>query len=496
MPLRDHDIFVNRHLLKAFPQFATATKKQSVALAAFEAARSVAIARSNQTTAQRFGTSSPSAQLITHSSNIYNLHVKTSNINNPLSELDIVLPKTLLDLEPLEWIRIAFLPGSENFYHYLNQTINNAIKIQADKNTYFPDDTDEEFYAYLNSLDTKELNEALNEGKDHILSPLYLRLVNFLYENNYPTTTLACTDGKPVNFIASLYLGVLLNKITASDEPNYKQLQELAAFNGCFITAEKISSHYTQLIKHSVCIKEAQEHYDCYINQYNQNLMDSYYSAGILLAIKLQKQLVFFIANAIPKENSYLLSLQNLPTNGPVDFDTLYIGLQNDNLIIRTRMNDNNQIFSKNKCINILGEQKTLTIFLFLEKNDIESLKPYKKYLIRLLGNILINYDKAKDNILKAQYLTLSVARQYEFTNKNALRLNLKADNCYSYILALYDKEKDKYKINTITDVLILLKNIFPTLGESFKMLDERCPSPKNSHYKTIEKKANNRSSF
>lgn len=207
-------------------------------------------------------------------------------------ELELKLPKSVLSLGIYGLIRLAFSQDGENFYHYLNQHLNKAIKLQAAQNC-FPDLSSAYFYEHLNRLDTPDFEAQLCHKP---LPELYTRIVAFLVTKNFKPLDLACTDGYPLDFIAStfiyrlfdiVYPGKIMAAVTGGKPLNAAGVQTLAyaAHYGCYYAANCVVKHTLGLIQRSKTLQEAEQHYQDYFTTHHPIFVQRYQAAGTLLLL-------------------------------------------------------------------------------------------------------------------------------------------------------------------------------------------------------------------
>lgn len=221
-------------------------------------------------------------------------------------------------------ISLAFAPEGKYFYHHLNNLINDTIQERANRSCQ----TRADFYHDLNQLDTAEFNLRMDQNTIKA-SPLYTQLVNNLATFGFNENDLACTDGKPLDFMVSQYLYGVLKKnkkktwdnaqpfdITACDwsqAEDYHPLQS-AAYHGSYEAASLITTLAIQKIQQSQTFSDALHHYNAYAKHVFPVLSQQYKAAGTLLFIHLKRVFAHAMQNQFATQlpQSTRLELNNI----------------------------------------------------------------------------------------------------------------------------------------------------------------------------------------
>lgn len=235
--------------------------------------------------------------------------------------IEIDLPDSVKDLSASSLIRLAFAPQGYYFYHYLNQYINDAIRIQADQYIN-PSLSNAEFYRYLNSLDNPEFDQAikldyfLSEQGQAELPLLYTRLVKALVKLGGDSRDLACTDGKAVEFLGGRYLQLLLEEyqtgvkqkpehLTAEIEGH---LLELAAKHGSYEAAFDLADIYLGKLKECATFTEVKKCYEDFL-AYWPDFSNQYKAVGTLFFVIMQREAGYLLSH-LSLERSSLIDYQ------------------------------------------------------------------------------------------------------------------------------------------------------------------------------------------
>lgn len=230
--------------------------------------------------------------------------------NTRLQALSLGLPPGIAKLTASSLIRLAFSAQGKYLYHYLTHCVNDTLRQRADR-SHQPIKA---FYDELNKMESAQRHALLQKKQGEWPAP-YVRLAAVmdkhlaLHEND-----LACTDGKPLDFIASVYV---LKELKAQQKntwagninafklhacpwtPEQYALLSFAAEHGSYTAAFTITRLFDQSLAHKSAAQALQD-YNQFHQQWFSIFSQQYQAAGSLLFVNVQKVLAHRLEIGLP----------------------------------------------------------------------------------------------------------------------------------------------------------------------------------------------------